>query len=96
MMNADGTNERLLTTEHRVNIRHEPDGTTTVLETAHDANAPVWSPVANRVAFWSGIETPSGHIWVSNAEGSARTHRTEDPTHRACSGRDEAGGMHGG
>jgi TolB protein len=82
IMNADGTNQRILTTEDRVNVRHEPDGTTTVLETAHDANAPAWSPVDNRVAFWSGIENQYGQIWVINADGTGSTQLTEDPTHR--------------
>ncbi|MBI2761120.1 MAG: PD40 domain-containing protein [Chloroflexi bacterium] len=82
IMNADGTNERVLTTEQRVNVRHEPDGTTTVLETAYDANAPAWSPVDNRIAFWSGIETQYGQIWVINADGTASTQLTEDPNHR--------------
>lgn len=82
IMNADGTNERILTTEDRVNVRHEPDGTVTVLETAHDANAPAWSPVDNRIAFWSGIENQYGQIWSIHADGSGSTQLTEDPTHR--------------
>ncbi len=82
IMNADGTNERILTTEDRVNVRREPDGTTTVLETAHDANAPAWSPVDNRIAFWSGIENQYGQIWVINSDGSGSVELTEDPTHR--------------
>jgi TolB protein len=81
IMNADGTNERILTTEDRVNVRHEPDGTTTVLETAHDANAPGWSPVDNRIAFWSGIENQYGQIWVINSDGTGSTQLTADPTH---------------
>jgi Tol biopolymer transport system component len=80
-MNADGTNQRILTTEDRVNVRHEPDGTTTVLETAHDANAPGWSPVDNRIAFWSGIENQYGQIWVINSDGTGSTQLTADPTH---------------
>lgn len=82
IMNADGTNERILTTEDRVNVRREPDGTTAVLETAHDANAPAWSPVDNQIAFWSGIENQYGQIWVINSDGSGSTQLTEDPTHR--------------
>lgn len=82
IMNADGTNERILTTEDRVNVRREPDGTTTVLETANDANAPAWSPVDNRIAFWSGIENQYGQIWVINSDGTGSTQLTEDPTHR--------------
>jgi len=82
IMNADGTNQRILTTEDRVNVRHEPDGSTTVLETAHDANAPAWSPVDNRIAFWSGIEGQYGQVWVINSDGTGSTQLTEDPTHR--------------
>jgi len=82
IMNSDGTNERILTIEDRVNVRHEPDGTTTVLETAHDANAPAWSPVDDRVAFWSGIENQYGQIWTINSDGTGSTQLTEDPTHR--------------
>lgn len=81
IMNADGTNERILTTEDRVNVRHEPDGTITVLETAHDANAPAWSPVDNRIAFWSGIENRYGQVWIINSDGTGSTQLTEDPTH---------------
>lgn len=82
IMNADGTNERVLTSENRVNVRREPDGTITVLETAYDANAPAWSPVDNRIAFWSGIENRYGQIWTINSDGSGSVQLTEDPTHR--------------
>ena len=82
IMNADGTDERILTTKSRVNVRGEPDGTETVLETANDANAPAWSPVDNRIAFWSGIETRYGQVWVINSDGTGSTQLTEDPTHR--------------
>jgi TolB protein len=82
IMNADGTKERMLTTKSRVNVRREPDGTTTVLETANDANAPAWSPVDNRIAFWSGIENRYGQVWVINSDGTKSTQLTEDPTHR--------------
>lgn len=82
IMNADGTSERILTTESRVNVRHEPDGTDAVLETANDANAPAWSPVDNRIAFWSGIETRYGQVWVINSDGTMSTQLTDDPTHR--------------
>ena len=81
LMNADGSNERILTTEKRVNVRREPDGTEPVLETANDANAPAWSPVDNRIAFWSGIETRYGQVWVINSDGTGSTQLTEDPTH---------------
>lgn len=82
IMNADGTNERLLTRERRVNVRVDPDGTQAVLETAYDANAPSWSPVADRIAFWSGIENQYGQIWTINADGSGSRQLTDDPSHR--------------
>ncbi len=82
IMNADGTNERILTTEDRVNVRHNSDGTITVLETANDANAPAWSPVDDRIAFWSGIENQYGQIWVMNSDGTGSLQLTADPTHR--------------
>lgn len=82
IMNADGTDERVLTAKDRVNVRREPDGSSTVLETANDANAPAWSSVDNRIAFWSGIETRYGQIWVINSDGAKSAQLTEDPTHR--------------
>lgn len=83
IMNADGSNERILTTEPRMNVRIEPDGSSTLLETAYDANAPSWSPVDNRVVFWSGLETQYGQVWVINSDGTKSTQLTEDPTHRS-------------
>jgi len=82
IMNSDGTDERILTTEDRENIRVEKNGTVTVLETAQAANAPAWSPVDNRVAFWSGIERRYGQVWVMHADGTGSAQLTEDPTHR--------------
>lgn len=82
IMNADGTNEGILTTEDRVNIRTNPDGSTTLCETAYDANAPAWSPLDNRITFWSGIENQYGQIWVINADGTGSKQLTEDCTHR--------------
>ena len=82
IMNADGTGERVLTTEDRTNVRREPDGRVVVLETAHDANAPAWSPVGVRIAFWSGIETRYGQVWTIRADGTDARQLTEDPTHR--------------
>jgi Tol biopolymer transport system component len=82
IMSSDGTNERILTTEDRTNINVEPDGSTTVCETAHDANAPAWSPVDNRIAFWSGIENQFGQIWVINSDGTGSRQLTEDCNHR--------------
>jgi len=82
IMNSEGTNERILTTEDRVNVRVNPDGSTTVCETANDANAPAWSSVDNRIAFWSGIENQYGQIWVINSDGTGSKQLTEDCSHR--------------
>lgn len=82
IMNSDGTNERLLTTSDRTNVRINPDGSSTVCETAHDMNAPAWSPVDNRIAFWSGIETQYGQVWVINSDGTGSKQLTEDCSHR--------------
>jgi len=71
-----------LTVERRVNVRVKADGTKTVLETAYDANAPAWSPVGDRIAFWSGIENQYGQIWVINADGTGSRQLTDDPSHR--------------
>ncbi|MCI0745222.1 MAG: hypothetical protein L0Y58_07445, partial [Verrucomicrobia subdivision 3 bacterium] len=78
IMNSDGTNERILTTEDRTNT----DGRGTVCETANDANAPAWSPVDNRIAFWSGIENQYGQVWVINSDGTGSQQLTEDCSHR--------------
>jgi TolB protein len=77
IMDSDGTGERILTTGHRVNV--QDDGTTAP---ANDANAPAWSPVGDRIAFWSGIEGQYGQVWVINADGTASTQLTEDPSRR--------------
>ena len=82
IVNADGTGERVLTREGRVNVRREPDGAVTVLETADDANAPAWSPVDDRIAFWSGIETRYGQVWTIRSDGTESRQLTEDPAHR--------------
>ena len=82
IINADGSDERILTPPGRVNVRIEHDGTRTVLETADDANAPAWSPVDDRIAIWSGIEQKYGQVWVVNADGSGSTQLTDDPSHR--------------
>jgi len=82
IMNSDGTNERILTGEDRVNVRIEADGTKTILETAHDANAPSWSAVENKIAFWSGIENQYGQVWVINSDGTGSKQLTEEPNHR--------------
>ncbi|MDQ7859961.1 MAG: hypothetical protein RB149_14270 [Armatimonadota bacterium] len=78
IMNSDGTNERILTTENRVNM----DGRGAVCETANDANAPAWSPVDDRIAFWSGIENQYGQIWVIRSDGTGSQQLTEDCSHR--------------
>jgi len=82
IINSDGTNERILTAENRRNIHIEPNGDTTICETANDANAPAWSPVNNRIAFWSGIENQYGQIWVINSDGTGSKQLTEDCNHR--------------
>jgi TolB protein len=82
IMNSDGTNERILTTADRINVRVNPDGSTTLCEIANDANAPAWSPVDNRIAFWSGIENQYGQIWVINPDGTGSKQLTEDCSHR--------------
>ena len=82
IMNSDGTNERILTTEDRLNVRIEPNGDTTVCETANDANAPAWSPVDNRISFWSGIENQYGQVWVIHSDGTRSKQLTEDCSHR--------------
>lgn len=82
IVNADGSNERILTPPGRLNVRIEPDGTRTVLETANDANAPAWSPVDDTIAFWSGIEGRYGQVWVIKADGSGSMQLTDDPSHR--------------
>jgi Tol biopolymer transport system component len=79
IMNADGTNERILTTEDRTNIKLNSDGTRSVLGTAKDANAPSWSPVGNKIAFWSGIEGAYGQVWTINADGTGSQQLTDAP-----------------
>ena len=83
IMNSDGRAERILTTEDRTNVRIEPDGSVTVLETAHDAGVPAWSPVEDKIAFWSGIETQYGQVWVINADGTGSKQLTETPNHKS-------------
>ncbi len=78
IMNADGTNERILTTADRINT----DGNGGFCETANDANAPSWSPVDNKISFWSGIENQYGQVWVINSDGAGSRQLTEDCSHR--------------
>ena len=82
IMNSDGTNERILTKERRMNVRVNADDTRTVLEMAYDANAPAWSPVADKIVFWSGIENRYGQVWVMNSDGTESRQLTDDPNHR--------------
>lgn len=82
MVKSDGTNERILTTQDRVNIRVNAPGDTTICETALDANAPSWSPVENKIAFWSGIENQYGQIWIIKSDGTGSKQLTEDCGHR--------------
>jgi TolB protein len=77
IINADGTNERILTTTDRTNT----DGNGGFCETANDANAPSWSPVGNKIAFWSGIENQYGQVWVINSDGTGSKQLTEDCSH---------------
>ena len=51
IMNSDGTDERILTAADRTNVCTDADDSTRVLETAHDANAPSFSPINDRVVF---------------------------------------------
>ncbi len=82
IMNSDGTNERILTTEDRSNVCIGPDGRESFLATAHDANAPAWSPVDNRIAIWSGIERRYGQIWVINSDGTGSKQLTKECSRR--------------
>jgi TolB protein len=82
IMNSDGTKERILTTEDRTNACREPDGRESFLATAHDANAPAWSPVDNRIALWSGIERHYGQIWIINSDGTGSKQLTKECSRR--------------
>ncbi|MCI0745221.1 MAG: hypothetical protein L0Y58_07440 [Verrucomicrobia subdivision 3 bacterium] len=64
-VDADGSNVRQLTEPI------EPD--------FPDANVPVWSPDGKQIAFWSGIESQHGEIWVMDADGGNRRQLTEGP-----------------
>jgi TolB protein len=81
IMSSGGTSERILTAADRTNVCIEIDGSTRVLETAHDANAPSWSPVDDRIAFWSGIENMYGQVWSIRADGTASTQLTHETRH---------------
>jgi Tol biopolymer transport system component len=58
---------------------HNVDEHGTELNSAFDANAPDWSPVADEIAFWSGQELCYGQVWKANADGSGRTQLTHGP-----------------
>ncbi len=75
VMNADGTGKRLLTVADPDNL----DASGRFINTAHDANAPDWSPTDDRIAFWSGEEGSHGQVWVINADGTGRRQLTEAP-----------------
>jgi len=74
-MNADGTGKGHLTVADRDNLDPGSD----IINTAHDANAPDWSPNDERIAFWSGEEASNGQVWVMNADGTARRQLSEAP-----------------
>lgn len=82
IMNSDGTNERILTKEDRNNVCRGPDGREDFLATAHDANAPAWSPKDNRIAMWSGIERRYGQIWLINSDGTGSRQLTKECSRR--------------
>ncbi|MFN2529817.1 MAG: hypothetical protein ABR555_00820 [Pyrinomonadaceae bacterium] len=82
IMNSDGTNETILTTNDRSNVCRQTDGTESFLATAHDANAPAWSPVDNRIAMWSGIEKRYGEVWVINSNGTDSVQLTRECSRR--------------
>lgn len=75
VMNADGTNKRQLTVANPDNL----DAGGNTINTAHDANAPDWSPTDDRIAFWSGVEGCCGQIWVISADGTGRKQLSEAP-----------------
>jgi TolB protein len=79
IINADGTNEGVLTREPRMTSRINPDGTKSVREEAPDANAPSWSPVSDEIAFWSGMETRGGDVWVIHSDGTGSRQLTGNP-----------------
>jgi TolB protein len=81
IMSSNGTSERILTAADRTNVCTEIDGSTRVLETAHDANAPSWSPIDDRIALWSGIENMYGQVWSIRADGTASTQLTHETRH---------------
>ncbi len=75
IINADGTNPRLLTTTGFSN--YDTDGQ--LINSADDANAPDWSAAGDVITFWSGQEQCLGQVWRINADGSGRTQLTRAP-----------------
>ncbi len=75
IINADGTNPRLLTTTGFSNF----DTSGQLINSASDANAPDWSAAGDHIVFWSGQEQCYGQVWRINADGSGRTQLTKAP-----------------
>ncbi len=75
IINADGTNPRLLTTTGFSNY----DASGRLINSADDANAPDWSPAGDAITFWSGQENCFGQVWRINADGTGRTQLTKAP-----------------
>ncbi len=69
-MKADGSDVRQLT---------EPIG-----PSFPDSNVPVWSPDSSRIAFWSGIESQYGQVWVIDADSRNRHPLTNCDPPRNC------------
>jgi TolB protein len=82
IVNSDGTNERILTKDDRTNSCVGSNGSRSFLATANDANAPAWSPVDDRIVFWSGIENQYGQVWVMNTDGTGSAQLTEECSRR--------------
>ncbi|MFZ2957812.1 MAG: LpqB family beta-propeller domain-containing protein [Candidatus Ozemobacteraceae bacterium] len=75
IINADGTNPRLLTTPGSFNY----DSNGQLINSANDANAPDWSAAGDIITFWSGQEQSYGQVWCINADGSERAQLTRAP-----------------
>ena len=75
IINADGTNARLLTTTGFSNV--DPSGQR--INSAPDANAHDWSAAGDHIVFWSGQEQCYGQVWRINVDGSGRTQLTKAP-----------------
>ncbi len=75
IINADGTNPRLLTTPGSFNY----DSNGSLINSANDANAPDWSAAGDVITFWSGQEQCYGQVWRITPDGSGRTQLTKAP-----------------